>query len=160
MSQEPMTFVYKTVADCAIKADVYRSTGAHQSSAAIIWIHGGALISGSRKRIHPEQLRRYLDVGYTLIAIDYRLAPETKLPAIVEDLQDAFRWVRRDGPTLFGVDPERLAVVGHSAGGYLTLMSGFSVSPRPRALVASYGYGDIVAGWYTRPDPFYCQQTT
>ena len=158
MSQESTTYIYKTVGDCEIKADVYRPSQQNQRAPGIVWIHGGALISGSRQWIHPEQLRRYLEAGYALIAIDYRLAPETQLPAIVEDLQDAFRWIRQEGPRLFGVDPERLAAVGHSAGGYLTLLAGCLVSPRPRALVAFYGYGDIVADWYTKPDPFYCRQ--
>ena len=40
----------------------------------------------------------------------------------------------------------------------LALMAGFCVHPRPRAIVSFYGYGDIVGDWYSRPDPFYCQQ--
>ena len=48
--------------------------------------------------------------------------------------------------------------MGGSAGGYLTLMLGFCVEPRPSALVAFYGYGDIVGPWYSRPDPYYCRQ--
>lgn len=158
MNPEQSTFVYKTVGDCQIEADVYRPTGPNASSAGVVWIHGGALINGSRTAIQPDQLQGYLEAGHTVIAIDYRLAPESKLPAIIEDLQDAFRWVQDAGPSLFGIDPERLVAVGHSAGGYLTLMSGVCVSPSPRALVAFYGYGDIVADWYTRPDPSYCQQ--
>jgi dipeptidyl aminopeptidase/acylaminoacyl peptidase len=57
-----------------------------------------------------------------------------------------------------GVDPLRLGVVGQSAGGYLALMAGFCVEPRPKALVSFYGYGDIAGEWYSRPDPFYCRQ--
>ena len=45
--------------------------------------------------------------------------------------------------------------MGASAGGYLTLMTGFRVEPRPKALVSFYGYGDIAGAWYSRPDPFY-----
>jgi len=48
-----------------------------------------------------------------------------------------------------------VAVIGHSAGGYLTLMAGFAVEPRPQALVAFYGYGDVDGDWYARPDPYY-----
>ena len=47
---------------------------------------------------------------------------------------------------------------GGSAGGYLTLMTGFCVNPRPRALVSFWGYGDIVGAWYSRPDAFYLRQ--
>ena len=77
---------------------------------------------------------------------------------IIEDLDEAYRWVRVDGPRLFRIDPNRIAVVGHSAGGYLALMAGFRLNPRPAALVSFYGYGDITAEWYSRPDPFYNRQ--
>ena len=96
--------------------------------------------------------------GYAVVSIDYRLAPNTKLPAIIEDIQDAHRWVRAEGPKSFGADPNRIVVAGGSAGGYLTLMSGFCFDPRPKALVAFYGYGDITSEWLSRPDPFYVKQ--
>ena len=113
---------------------------------------------GNREWLSPEQLKMYLGAGYTVVSIDYRLAPETKLPWIIADIKDAYRWIRETGPDLFRIDPDNIAVIGHSAGGYLTLMTGFCVEPRPRALVSFYGYGDIVADWYTKPDAFYSQQ--
>jgi acetyl esterase/lipase len=125
---------------------------------ALIWIHGGCLIYGTRKGIRPAHRDAYLAAGYTVVSIDYRLAPETLLPAIIEDLQDAVRWTRKEGPALFGIDAQRVAVVGHSAGGYLSLMSGCCVEPRPQAIVSFYGYGDIVGDWYSKPDPFYSRQ--
>ena len=98
-----------------------------------------------------------MKAGYTVVSIDYRLAPETKLAAIIEDLEDAYAWVRAEGPDLFKIDPNRIAVVGHSAGGYLTLVAGFRLKPRPRALVSFYGYCDLTGTWYARPDSFYNQ---
>ena len=156
--------VYKTIPGCEICADVcsgagYRAAGAAPKP-AVIWIHGGCLMYGSREGIHPAHRQAYLAAGWTVVSVDYRLAPETQLPAIIEDLRDAFRWVREEGPALFGIDTQRIAVVGHSAGGYLSLMAGCCVDPRPRAIVSFYGYGDIVGDWYSKPDPFYCQQPT
>ena len=148
------TFVYKTVGDHKIRADVYRRPG-EEIRPGIIWIHGGALIMGSRKSIAKEQLTLYLNAGYTVIAIDYRLAPETKLPQIIEDLEDACSWVVSKGPDLFNIDPEHIGVIGHSAGGYLTLMAGFRTKPTPKALVSFYGYGDLIGPWYSAPDSFY-----
>ena len=150
----PKTYIYKTAGGCQVKADVYGSD-ANLRKPAILWIHGGALIFGS-KESPPEWLNP--DGRYIVVSIDYRLAPETKLAAIVEDLQDAYRWVREEGPGSFRLDPERVAVAGQSAGGYLTLMTGFSVSPVPRALLSLSGYGDITLPWYSRPDPFYLRQ--
>jgi len=161
MVQEPAivksTYTYKTVHGCAIRADVHRRA-CSKTLPAVLWIHGGALIMGNRGGINTTQLRRYVDAGFTVVAIDYRLAPETKLPEILTDVEDAYRWVKERGPSLFQIDPGRVGVVGHSAGGYLTLTAGYRWHPRPRALVAFYGYGDIAGGWYSRPDPYYSKQ--
>ena len=146
------THTYKTVGDLAIKADVYH----HQDEVtrpAVVWIHGGALIGGSRSDIDRRVKQHVLDAGYVLISLDYRLAPETHLPEIIQDLEDAFAWIRRDGPRLFKIDPARIAVAGGSAGGYLTLTSGFRVHPRPTVLLSLYGYGDLIGDWYSTPSP-------
>jgi acetyl esterase/lipase len=151
------TFTYKVVGDHKILADVYRVPG-EELRPAIVWIHGGALIFGSRKSLPEDQLKLYLNAGYTVISIDYRLAPETKLPAIIEDLESAIAWVFKEGPSRFNIDPARIAVIGHSAGGYLTLMAGLRAGPVPKALVSFYGYGDITGPWYSAPDSFYNQR--
>lgn len=151
------TYEYKYVEGHAIKADVYRPPD-NRVRPVILWIHGGALIFGDRTKIRAVQLARYLKEGFVVVCIDYRLAPETKLPGIIEDLQDAYRWVRTQGPLLFHCDSKRVAVVGHSAGGYLTLSAGYQCEPPPRALVSFYGYGDITGAWYSRPDPFYSKE--
>lgn len=151
------TYTYKTIGDLQIQADVYRAPG-EAIQPAILWIHGGALIWGSRSWLAPVQVDKYVDAGYTVIAIDHRLAPQVKLGEIVGDLDDAYSWVRHEGPRLFRIDPSRIAIVGHSSGGYLTLMAGSRLAPRPAALVSFYGYGDIAGEWLSRPDPFYNQQ--
>ena len=95
-------------------------------------------------------MERFLDAGFVMVSIDYRLAPEIKLKAILEDLADAHKWLRTEGARLFAIDPVRIAVVGESAGGYLALMAGFCFDPRPKALVSFYGFGDITGDWCNR----------
>ena len=148
------TYTYKIVDQHEIKADVYRKLS-EDIQPVIIWIHGGALIIGTRDWINIEFLNKWIESGYTVVSIDYRLAPETKLESIIEDIEDAYYWVRNKGPELFSIDPNRIGISGGSAGGYLTLMTGFRVKPPPKALVSFYGYGDITGPWYSQPDPFY-----
>jgi acetyl esterase/lipase len=154
---EPRTYVYKRVGGCEIKADAYGTAGERKKPVAV-WIHGGALIMGSRKLPRDGRIpRMLLDAGFSVISIDYRLAPETRLPEIIADVRDAFQWVRAQA-TMLHIEPDRLAVCGGSAGGYLTLMTGFCVKPRPKVLAPFWGYGDIVGPWYSKPDPFYLKQ--
>jgi acetyl esterase/lipase len=149
---QPETHTYKTVGDLAIKLDVYRRHD-ELTRAAVVWIHGGALIGGNRSDIDRRVRKHMLEAGHVLISLDYRLAPETQLAEIVHDVEDAFDWVRRNGPRRFKIDPTRIAVAGGSAGGYLTLTSGFRVRPRPAVLLSLFGYGDLVGDWYSTPSP-------
>ena len=152
------TYTYKTVGTLPIKADVFRADD-QADRPVVVWIHGGALINGHRESI-PSRLRDpLLEAGCILVSIDYRLAPETNLSGIIEDIEDAFRWIQKDGPRLFHADARRVAVIGGSAGGYLTLTTGFRVTPRPAALVALWGYGDLVGPWYSTPSPHPRHQT-
>ena len=147
-----MTHTYKPVDSLSIKADVYRPQD-DRIRPAVVWIHGGALIMGNRSNLDGRVKKHMLDAGYVLVSLDYRLAPETQLPEVIHDIEDAFVWIRRDGPRLFKIDPTRIAVAGGSAGGYLTLTAGFRVRPRPTVLLSLWGYGDLVGDWYSKPSP-------
>ena len=143
----------------SLQAEVHRPPG-DGVPPVIIFIHGGALMMGDRRMSAKagSLLEALLKGGYAVVSIDYRLAPKVKLPAIIEDVRDAYAWVRTRGPELFGIDADQIFVMGQSAGGYLTQMTGFCVQPRPRGLVSFWGYGDIAGEWYSRPDAFYRQQ--
>lgn len=143
------TFTYKRAGGLEIKADVHRLDDKEVRS-VVVWIHGGALIMGGRNPI-GRYGKRLVEEGLIVVSIDYRLAPETRLPFIIEDLEDAFKWVRTKGPDLFQADPDRIGVWGGSAGGYLALTSGFRVQPPPRVLVSMFGYGDLIGDWYSKP---------
>lgn len=145
------TYTYKKVGDLEIKADVHRLDD-RESRPVLMWIHGGALMGGGRERF-SHWVHRLIDDGVIVVSIDYRLAPETKLPTIIEDLEDAFTWLHARGPELFQADVKRVGVWGHSAGGYLALTAGFRVKPAPQVLVSAYGYGDLIGPWYSTPSP-------
>lgn len=149
---ERETVVYKQAGTLAIKADVYHYSDT-KVRPVVVSLHGGALIMGHRENLTRPVSNFALTNGYVLMSFDYRLAPETQLPAIIEDVEDAFRWLRVEGPKRFHIDPNRVAVTGGSAGGYLTLVTGYRIQPRPRVLLAFFGYGDLIGDWYSTPSP-------
>lgn len=140
------THVYKTVDDVKVQADVYRPEG-DEVRPVVVWIHGGALIVGSRSQVPRQILELCTRERFVCVSLDYRLAPEVKLPQVAEDMQDAFRWLHESGPKLFHADTSRIVVTGGSAGGFLTMLSGTVVKPKPTALVAYWGYGEIDGEW-------------
>src|SRR5262249_29200995 len=109
------TYTFKTFDSPtnALQADVYRPPD-DLVRPVIVFIQGGALMMGGRQLgAKPGSLlATLLDAGYVVASIDYRLAPQAKLPAILEDIRDAFAWVRQRGPELFHIDPNDLSVMG------------------------------------------------
>ena len=143
------TFTFKRIKGLDIKADVLRPDD-DVSRPVCVWIHGGALMKGHRENLHQPAFM-LLEEGYIIVSIDYRLAPETTLPGILQDVTDACAWVRSQGDELFQAETQRLALAGASAGGYLALAAGFLLDPPPAAVVSVFGYGDLVGRWCTTP---------
>ena len=84
----------------------------------IVWFHGGGLKGG--RRFIPEALK---EKNVAVVAVNYRLHPNVKSPAYIEDAAAAVAWVIKN-IAKYGGSPRRLFVSGHSAGGYLTSMIG------------------------------------
>lgn len=145
------TRVYKQTDNCSIHADIYYQ-GA--GTPVILYMHSGGLILGSRTAYPAEQIEYFTNAGFSLVNIDYRLAPETNFESIIEDVRDAMEWLRTTARQWYDFDVEKLAVMGGSAGGYLSLLTG-TMDVKPKAIVSFYGYGDIVGEWYTKPSEFY-----
>ncbi len=146
------TFVYKRAEQCDIKGDFYSVSD--PQAPLIVYIHGGGLIWGSRNDMNKEQINLYNKAGLNVFSLDYRLAPETKLAEITEDIQDALVWLKGEGREMADYDAENIAVVGSSAGGYLALSSG-TFRIKPKAIVSFYGYGDITGDWYRKPSAYF-----
>lgn len=148
------TFIYKTIGQDSIKSNFFRISNDTTICPIIIWIHGGAFIWGSRNDLPKEQLEFYLNAGYSVFSIDYRLAPETKLEQITQDIKDAIEWIQYNGKKL-QIDSKKIFVIGHSAGGYLALMTGYILNSPPCAIISFYGYGEILSKWCNQPDSNY-----
>jgi acetyl esterase/lipase len=146
---------YKVVGGQELQLDVIGADPG-ESRPCVMWIHGGGLIFGSRTASPRDSLlRALLAHGLVVVTIDHRLAPEAKLPAIVDDVRDAWRWIHEAGQAALGVARDRIAIAGASAGAYLSLMAGYMFEPRPRAVASFFGFGDITAPWEADPSPYY-----
>jgi len=144
------TIVYKKNSEFEINGDFYATS--KDNAPVIVYIHGGGLVWGSKEDLKEEQIHFYLEDGFNIFSIDYRLAPETKLPEIKTDIADALLWVKQEGTKHFNYDPNKIVVIGGSAGGFLSLLTGiFEV--KPNAIVSFYGYGDLTGDWAHRPSP-------
>ena len=143
------TYTFKIVDGDSLNIDVMRPPD-DEVRPIVIWLSAGGLIMGGPPNLRDdEKERRFLDAGYAVAMVEYRVAPEHKLPKIIEDVEDAYAWVHDNGPARFNIDPDRIALFGRSAGGYLTLIAGARLRPRPKALVAFYCPTDISGTWIT-----------
>ena len=103
------------------RLDVYAPTDA-KALPCLVWLHGGGLTGGSKADGGTRALCRALASDGMLVAsVEYRLSPEVKYPAYVEDAAAAVAWVKQHAAE-HGGDPARVFVGGHSAGGYLTAL--------------------------------------
>ncbi len=89
---------------------------------AVIIIYGGGWRTGNRP-LHYPLAQHLAAIGYTCFTPDYRLSPEALYPAAVHDIKSAIRWVRKNAAK-YNIDPNKIVVTGHSAGGELAAMMG------------------------------------
>ena len=102
-----------------IPARVYAPSEGAGLLPAVAYFHGGGWVQGDLETHHGLCARLARHAGVLVVAVDYRLAPEHKFPAAVEDCLAAYRWLRAHGREV-GADPGRVAVAGDSAGGNLS----------------------------------------
>ncbi|MEP7119377.1 MAG: alpha/beta hydrolase [Byssovorax sp.] len=107
----------------ALRARRYVPVGIASPSPGLVFFHGGGWVAGDLDT--HDVLCRILALqgGIRVIAVDYRLAPEHRFPAAVDDAIAAFRWVAREAESL-GLDPAKIGVGGDSAGGNLSAVVG------------------------------------
>ncbi len=103
----------------AIPARVYAPSAGTTPLPAVAYFHGGGWVQGDLETHHGLCARLAKHAGALVVAVDYRLAPEHKFPAAVDDCLAAYRWLRTKGRDV-GADTGRVAVAGDSAGGNLS----------------------------------------
>ncbi|OGN92650.1 MAG: hypothetical protein A2Z75_08305 [Chloroflexi bacterium RBG_13_50_10] len=124
----------------ALKMDIYYPKAAEGTMPAVLYVHGGGWTKGD-KRIGAgaSEIPELVSRGYLVAAINYRLAPQYKFPAQIEDVKCAVRFLRANAAT-YGIDPERIGAWGGSAGGHLVSLLG--VTDATAGFEGNGGYAD------------------
>lgn len=104
------------------KLDVYQPPNPGTPTPTVVFIHGGGWVGGTKESAVLNILP-YLEMGWAVVNVEYRLAKVSLAPAAVEDCRCALRWVMRNAKE-YNFDVNKLVVTGHSAGGHLALTTG------------------------------------
>jgi len=114
-----------------IPARVYSASAATTPLPAVVYFHGGGWVQGDLETHHGLCARLAKHAGVLVVAVDYRLAPEHKFPAAVDDSVAAFRWLAANAVNL-GIDPARIVLGGDSAGATLSTVLARLLRGEPR----------------------------
>jgi acetyl esterase/lipase len=136
------TLTYANRGSESLQLDLYRGEGANTSAPLVVVVHGGSWEGGNRVDLPP--LSNYLAArGYAVASIDYRLAPQHPFPAARDDLLDALAYLRENAASL-GIDPERVVLLGRSAGAQLALLVAYTANEHAiRGVISFYGPTDF-----------------
>lgn len=152
---ETLDIEYGKGGDKSLLLNLYAPEKLDKPVPGLIFIHGGGWKSGSRTD-YKYYAVRYAKRGYVVASITYRFAQDAPFPAAVQDAKCAVRWMRANAEK-YHVDPNRIAAIGGSAGGHLSMMLGYSsdvpelegnggwpgVSSKVQAVVDLYGPPDL-----------------
>ena len=124
----PPAAVYSNVAYASTSSsqvlDIWMPEGATGPVPLVIFVHGGAFVAGDKSmEIEVGNVAAVLAAGYAAASLNYRLSVEARFPAAVQDVKAAVRFLRANA-SRYGLDPDRFAAWGESAGGYLVAMIG------------------------------------
>jgi len=131
------------------KLDILRPKTAVGKRPAILFIHGGGWMGGSKENVMLNFCLPYLQKGFVVANVEYRLAKAALAPAAVSDVLKAAEWFQKNAAK-YGVDPKKIIVSGDSAGGHLALMVGLTPKSanlgnpvKVAAIVNFYGITDV-----------------
>jgi len=121
--EEIKNIEYKNVNGKSLQLDIYRQKEREEAVPLLVFIHGGGWQGGQRGD-YLVYLIPFAKQGYMTATVSYRLLADGPYPACVEDIVDAFQWFYKHGEE-YGYDPDRIAVIGGSAGAHLALMAAY-----------------------------------
>jgi acetyl esterase/lipase len=145
---------YLTANNYEARLDVYKRIDVTDPQPTLIWIHGGGWVAGN-KEADVAHFIPFLEMGWNVVNVEYRLGKVSPAPAAVEDCLCALRWVGANAKA-HNIDTKRLVVSGGSAGGHLSLATGMidesagldrqcpgGALPKLAAIINWYGITDV-----------------
>lgn len=129
-----------------LSADLYKPQDVARPPVVLV-IHGGGWVKGSRDEGYVVRICQYLARhGLAALSVSYRLAPQARFPAQLDDLSEALRWLVREGAAL-SLDTRRVGVWGYSAGAHLASLLSEQPQALPVAAVVAGGIPAELRGW-------------
>ena len=135
------------------KVDIYQRRNAATPQPTLLYIHGGGWTGGT-KEASLMSILPWLEMGWTVVNVEYRLAHTSPAPAAVEDCLCALKWVVAHADT-YHFDPAKIVVSGDSAGGHLALMVGVTPVDAGLDRECATNQGDVplpkvaaIVNWY------------
>lgn len=113
---------YQGANNQTLKLDVWYQHAVKTKSPTLVYIHGGGWVFGTKEGSLLHFLP-FLEKGWTVVNVEYRMASSSLAPAAVEDTRCALRWVHRNAQQ-WRFDTNKIVLMGHSAGGHLSLITG------------------------------------
>ncbi|HYJ92694.1 MAG TPA: alpha/beta hydrolase [Pyrinomonadaceae bacterium] len=146
--------VYGSANNTSLKLDIWYPRDNNTPTPTLIFIHGGGWIFGSKEGA-VYQLLPYLEKGWRVVNVEYRMAGNSLAPGAVEDTRCALRWVFRNAKQ-WNFDTSKIVLTGQSAGGHLSLITGMlpDGTPLDNRCYGDAKYGDVpmkvaaIINWY------------
>lgn len=146
--------VYGSANNTPLKLDIWYPRDNQNPTTTVVYIHGGGWVFGSKEG-SVYQFLPYLERGWRVVNVEYRMASNSLAPAAVEDTRCALRWIYRNAAQ-YKFDTSKIILTGHSAGGHLSLISGMlpEKTPLDNRCYADPKFGDVpmkpaaIVNWY------------
>lgn len=167
MTYTQETYTFASYKGLDLQATFYRPNTKQPYQATLIYFHGGGLIFGQREDLPTVYIEQLTQAGYGILAVDYLLAPETKLDLLMEYAQRAIDWFlinsRVDGD--LALAKQDYYLFGRSAGAYLSLYLASQAklhdkTPTAKGIIALYGYFNLNEASFSVPSRHYLKFNT
>jgi acetyl esterase/lipase len=154
--------VFQTGETYDLKLNLFAPKTSAKALALVVMVHGGCWVSGGRADYNAYGVK-LAELGYAAATVDYRLSDQARYPAALDDVRSAVQWLK-DHAKDYNIDPDRIALLGDSAGGHLVELTGYAantatpqhpagVGPKLKAIVSFYGWSDLTVP--TVRDPYW-----